>query len=253
MPKTVPAMRGANAGALRPHCALGIDAARLEVDLAPRREKRPWGGEKAFDGVHGVEALAEICRATGVIVLDQDLVVLRNIDHLSGAPTPGVVMQHSPSFAGYCFPAAVNSGLMVLEPSTAVFRRAFDGLQNRSRFKPRRNDKSDQDVWRVLLPTVHGLLIGYNALKYANLVSPAEWSQIHVLHDAWQNLGSRWWNRGNGSAVYTEVMRLSRQSDKYLWARANASASSARADGLWWRSESDQKWIRAGKEHPLVA
>ena len=190
------------------------------------------------------KALAEICRATGVIVLDQDLVVLRNIDHLSGAPTPGVVMQHSPSFAGYCFPAAVNSGLMVLEPSTAVFRRAFDGLQNRSRFKPRRNDKSDQDVWRVLLPTVHGLLIGYNALKYANLVSPAEWSQIHVLHDAWQNRGSRWWNRGNGSAVYTEVMRLSRQSDKYLWARANASASSARADGLWWRSESDQKWIR---------
>jgi len=42
MPKTVPAMRGANAGALRPHCALGIDAARLEVDLARARTRRLW-------------------------------------------------------------------------------------------------------------------------------------------------------------------------------------------------------------------
>jgi hypothetical protein len=50
--------------------------------------------------------------------LPTDLVVLRNIDHLSGAPAPSVVFQYQ------CAPVVeINSGLMVVEPSEAEHER----------------------------------------------------------------------------------------------------------------------------------
>lgn len=157
----------------------------------------------------------------------QDLVVLRNIDHLSGAPTPALVYRYT------CAPVIeINSGLMVLEPSKASHAklqvRSLPLLCCRRRYgsgcRPRhvgasaqalirspgeyvKKDASDQTVWRNFFTEAHCLPAAYNAMKSTSL-STAQWERAFVVHDIWKHQGSKWWESNAGPKVSRYVRRM---------------------------------------------
>jgi len=120
-----------------------------------------------------------------VIVLDVDLFVLHNIDHLAFAPAPAYVYRRP--ILAKCEPHRggdlqwdINSGLMVLEPSAerAAKLRAF--LNNSRKLT---GDGGDQSVWRAFWPSVAELPTAYNTYKSDNV---SDWqSEVFVLHDVW--------------------------------------------------------------------
>ena len=66
-----------------------------------------------------------------VILLDSDCVVVRNIDHLSGAPPPLAAYFHfdlgstcPQARAGSCARGVLNSGVLALQPDTARLESA---------------------------------------------------------------------------------------------------------------------------------
>jgi len=128
-----------------------------------------------------------------LIVLDVDCLVLRNIDHLHAAPTPGF------AFLG----DQMNSGVMVLDPREAATRRAVraffarglvsspDKVPPRVRATlPHNAWLGDQMVWHEVYDIFHELPIGYNAMPHvAEAGRAAFWLQVHVLHDVTTGLG----------------------------------------------------------------
>eukprot|EP00966_Prymnesium_polylepis_P212237 4916095-Prymnesium_polylepis.1 len=124
-----------------------------------------------------------------VIVLDMDMVALRNIDHLAQAPTPGLSFRwdcrHREAYEMRPTRAwELNSGMMVLRPSKANYARML-ALVNNAASSNRigiASDPSDQSVWRHFFPHVFELPQIYNAQKQANFSSWG-WDQVLLLHD----------------------------------------------------------------------
>eukprot|EP00316_Scyphosphaera_apsteinii_P016445 CAMPEP_0119300642 /NCGR_PEP_ID=MMETSP1333-20130426/2562_1 /TAXON_ID=418940 /ORGANISM="Scyphosphaera apsteinii, Strain RCC1455" /LENGTH=374 /DNA_ID=CAMNT_0007302485 /DNA_START=27 /DNA_END=1151 /DNA_ORIENTATION=+ len=147
-----------------------------------------------------------------VILLDQDQVVLRNIDHLSGAPTPSGVFHY------VCEPMTeLNSGLMVLQPNKTLYNRIFHDPDYMESIVPLSTDQGDQSVWRAVLPFAFALPMGYNPFKIANFKPEHEWTKVHMLHDAWRHRGSGWWSRGKSTAaIFERVEELQLQADRVL-------------------------------------
>ena len=96
-----------------------------------------------------------------VILLDNDFVALRNLDHLAHVPAPAAV------FGWKCFPRReLRSALLVLEPSEAARRRADALLESAA--TPVYDDNGEGSVWRKLWPAWHELPAGYAALRSAD-------------------------------------------------------------------------------------
>ena len=110
-----------------------------------------------------------------VILLDNDFVALRNLDHLAHVPAPAAV------FGWKCFPRReLRSALLVLEPSEAARRRADALLESGA--TPVYDDNGEGSVWRKLWPAWHELPAGYAALRSADF-DAAGWARVSALHD----------------------------------------------------------------------
>ena len=152
-----------------------IQASEYNISI-PKRIINPWH-IGSFAKLH----VLSMVQFSKIILLDQDLVVLRPIDHLSTIPTPAAVFKYK------CFPnLELNSGLMVLRPNVSEWVRLQRMLRNNSAISVIRNDRSDQLVWRHFFRRVHILPVGYNEFRSGNLTEPVGWDHSHVVHDIWK-------------------------------------------------------------------
>ena len=149
-----------------------------------------------------------------VIVLDHDLVVLRNIDHLAGAPTPSMV--YRPLWKNCQLRVELNSGLMVLAPSLEGHARLQAYLRPPSQrpdavalpeVEVVAGDRSDQAVWRAALSQAHCLPVAYNAARSLGL--GADWNVTFVLHDlSFDRRKKQAWAKLAGSSLAEHVEEL---------------------------------------------
>eukprot|EP00967_Tisochrysis_lutea_P094819 scaffold137958_cov34-Tisochrysis_lutea.AAC.2 len=172
-----------------------------------------------------------------VIVLDQDLVVLRNIDHLVYVPSPAFVYRYK---IPPCTRLEINSGLMVLTPSAPALARLRHMMLSHNHITPMKGDMSDQNVWRFFFSHVHGLPIGYNAFRSAALTAPAGWDTAYVLHDIWKfqglgGAGPTWWRKEAGESVHFLLTSLSKEAQEALHGLPTVSKTGARHNGLPFR------------------
>lgn len=172
-----------------------------------------------------------------IIVLDQDLVVLRNIDHLAHVPAPAFVYRYK---IPPCSRLEMNSGLMVLTPNATMLTQLRQMMGSRTAITPIKSDTGDQNVWRFFFPRVHGLPIGYNAFRSAALATPAGWETAHVLHDVWKfqgagGAGPGWWRKDAGEDVYDTVTSLSREAAAALHGLPTTRVQSVRHNGMPFR------------------
>ena len=89
-----------------------------------------------------------------VLVLDNDVVLLRNIDHLLRSPTPAFV--YTPHARG------INSGVAVLRPDRSMFAHARRVLAL-PRSNGSKGDGGDQEAWPLIFRRFFELPICYNA------------------------------------------------------------------------------------------
>jgi len=150
-----------------------------------------------------------------IIVLDQDLVILRNLDNLAHHPAPAFAYRFK------CSPTMeINSGIMVLDTNKTM-HRDISKLVLHNSVKLIRNDLSDQLVWRTYFPKVHGLPTGYNLFRSEVLSGPSEWSRVHVLHDIWkyqnpQSGKNSPWRRQAGDTVTDVINSLDKAAKMEL-------------------------------------
>ena len=123
-----------------------------------------------------------------VIFLDNDSQVIRNIDHLAGAPTP--------SFAFHAPDHGPNSGVMVISPDLQLAQQALDLLKRPAlpsstvttsgmSWPVQQQGAGDQEVWVTLFnlqqQRIHELPSGYN-FRWSFEMSHAERCRVHIVH-----------------------------------------------------------------------
>jgi len=136
-----------------------------------------WASKWARGSFSKLRALA-LTQYTRLVVLDNDDVVLRNIDHLASRdmPAPAFV------FGWKCYPRReLRASTIVVAPSLADWQRARELLSSESTAVY--DDLGEQSVWRRLYRSVYELPAGYAALRTADLPA-AEWSKVSIVHDA---------------------------------------------------------------------
>ena len=121
-------------------------------------------------------AALELVEYERVIVLDNDMVALRNFDVLATVPGPAAVF-HPDSKAPGGF---VVSGLLLLEPSRSEHERArrhLDGMN----YTSAAFDGGDEEFWSSFYPTWWEVPIEFHARFRMNF--PAErWSRVRLFH-----------------------------------------------------------------------
>ena len=147
----------------------------LQSGLPPPLPVPEWASKWAKGSFAKVRALA-LTQFERLVVLDNDDIVLRNLDHLVDAPAPAFV------FGWKCHPRReLRAATMVLRPSLDEWRRASEIAASPS--TAIYDDLGEQSVWRRLYSSVHELPAGYAALRTADL-SATEWPKVHIVHDA---------------------------------------------------------------------
>ena len=130
-----------------------------------------WASKWARGSFSKLRALA-LTQYTRLVVLDNDDVVLRNIDHLASRdmPVPAFV------FGWKCYPRReLRASTIIVAPSLADWQRARELLSSESTAVY--DDLGEQSVWRRLYRSVYELPAGYAALRTADLPA-AEWSKV---------------------------------------------------------------------------
>ena len=155
-----------------------------------------------------------------IVLLDSDTIVVRNVDHLSGAPAPlagyfhfhngFTCPQHAPSAhasGDECARGVLNSGVLTLQPSLERFATAQRMLADESALADEGPwEGSDQRLWHALYADgVHELPFGYNANADANLTA-SEWARVHILHDIVVQR-KRGWARSGHLPLVAELTR----------------------------------------------
>lgn len=164
-----------------------------------------------------------------IIVLDQDLVIMRSIDHLAHVPAPALVYRYK------CYPELeINSGLMVLAPNASAWSSMQSLLRSPQKITRIHGDVSDQLVWRHFLRHVHALPVGYNAFRSANLVAPAGWEQAHVVHDIWryQRRGPVDPKFGRGNTIARDIHQMGQRAKQLLAGLPTRMNNHSRGHGL---------------------
>ena len=163
-----------------------------------------------FAGLPGCGRLGEqLLDLDKVVLLDADTIVLRNID----------VLFERPSFAAapdFFLPDRFNSGVMVLEPSAAVFRAMIDRFHSSSSY-----DGGDQGFlnrfypdWYAM-PVANRLPAGYNLHHFVfqflcahDYLKKGMLDEVRVIHYTLQKpwmtatvsgASSLWWNQFFGA------------------------------------------------------
>ena len=152
--------------------AVGI----IGPERAPPVHIPKWGSKWARGSFAKLRALS-LTAFERVLLLDADVMVLRNIDHLAlpALPAPAFV-------AGYkCFPRfELRAAVAVLQPSASDWQRALGLMQEST--TAIYDDLGEGSVWRHLYSSIHELPIGYAALRSSDLPA-AEWPKVHIVHD----------------------------------------------------------------------
>ena len=135
----------------------------------------PWASSHYRNNFNKLSAL-NLTQFSRVIVMDNDCVVLKNIDHLA---SPSIATP-----AAACHPrrkyklCSFNFGVHVLTPSKEEADRLVQSYQVRGKLH---NNGGEQEVWANFHKKIHELPIGYNA--HHGLEMPrSEWDQVHVIH-----------------------------------------------------------------------
>ncbi|KAL3893547.1 MAG: hypothetical protein SGPRY_014156, partial [Prymnesium sp.] len=109
-----------------------------------------------------------------VLLLDTDVIVMRNIDHLLALQAPAFVFSYK------CYPRReLRTSLMLLSPNRSSWRKARALLRRPVGVY---DDNGEGSVWRQLFPWAYELPASYGALRSSDF-STAEWAKVHVLHD----------------------------------------------------------------------
>jgi len=123
-----------------------------------------------------------------VVVLDNDMTLLRNIDELARAETPSMVF-HTATVLPRKERSAPTGGLFVLSPSASEFARALAHLyalnvpKEKDRGKSMRcYDGSDQEFWRSFYRPLYELPLRYHA-HTGLAMNLSEWRQIRLIHN----------------------------------------------------------------------
>lgn len=132
-----------------------------------------WASAAYKNNFHKLLAM-NMTQFSTVIVLDNDCVVLKNIDHLaSSVATPAAACQPRRQFRLCSF----NFGVHVLSPSQSTAGRLLATYTERKL----KNNGGEQEVWANFHEHVYELPIGYNAHRGLEM-SQAEWRLVHVVH-----------------------------------------------------------------------
>ena len=103
----------------------------VQIDPMPSMPAAPAWSSAWMRGTFNKFSALALTQYRRVILLDSDCVVVRNIDHLSGAPPPLAAYFHfdlgstcPQARAGSCARGVLNSGVLVLQPDTARLESA---------------------------------------------------------------------------------------------------------------------------------
>ena len=169
-----------------------------------------------------------------VVLMDNDMVMLRNIDGLVNAPAPAAVFH--PGLCKETKKCEFNSGLMVLQPSAAEAAKVTDLLETMGKRFSHDADGGDQEVWSAFYKNnMNELPISYNAHR-ALLMDDAEWRSVHVIHamalmepvkrsPAWLDQYVNVYNEGK---IAGEQKRADEEEDK----NANLTSDSGHLSGV---------------------
>ena len=138
-----------------------------------------------------------------MLLLDNDAVALRNIDHLLREPH---FRAPAAAFGWKCYPRReLRTSTLVLAPSGADLARAR-ALLDAPLPDALYDDNGDGAVWRRLYGTYAELPADYAALRCADL-SAAEWGRVHVLHDPnlLRKSGRRGWRDSAARSALVEI------------------------------------------------
>ena len=129
-----------------------------------------------------------------VIVMDNDMAILRRFDELAAAETPALVWHSAAPFmlklGERC---SVSGGLFVLRPSRVEYDRAVAHLRAMyNGGKKFRYDGSDQEFWRSFYRMPYELPIRYHATNYLKMPRE-EWRSVRAIHfiSGFKNFDSR--------------------------------------------------------------
>ena len=148
---------------------------RFLADVAPPVVVPSWASKWARGSFAKLRALA-LTRFDRLVVLDNDDIVLRNIDHLVSHPAPAFV------FGWKCYPRReLRASTMVLRPRMADWEAASRLVANDSAGVY--DDLGEQSVWRRLYTQAYELPAGFAAMRTADLPGD-EWPKVSVVHDA---------------------------------------------------------------------
>lgn len=115
-----------------------------------------------------------------IMILDNDIVVLKNIDHLFTAPTPSAVFHHTVGNLYKHTKCSVTSGLLIISPSLQNFETSITWLKNtnRSTF-----DGGDEEFWLWYFRDtyIHELPLRYHIHRALPITSNT-WSETNMLH-----------------------------------------------------------------------
>ena len=125
-----------------------------------------------------------------VIVLDLDMVVVRNVDILAHVPSPAMAfLQHAPLRVNDSLPLfAPNSGVLVLDTNATGLIEARS-LMRRLTKRLTYWDGGDQSVWRHFYPVAYELPLGFNVVQPVEI---ARWADVSIIHDTSVHRQRRW-------------------------------------------------------------
>jgi hypothetical protein len=123
-----------------------------------------------------------------VIVLDNDVVLVKSLDELAFAETPAAVFHTAIPRLDRC---TVTTGLMVLTPDLGEYRRGLTHMYEVMNYSVSRADGGDQEFWHSFLPAMYELPIRYHThVRLA--MNASDWLRVHMVHAISQFAGRGW-------------------------------------------------------------
>ncbi len=123
----------------------------------------------------------ELTEFEKVVFLDADTVAIRPLDRLFDYPAVSAAPNLYAQLNDF---HRINSGVLVLEPSEAIFEKMLSALDAPGAFWPRTDQTFLESYFGAVQSSVLGLPYFFNALQYLWFNQPDlwQWSTIHVIH-----------------------------------------------------------------------
>ena len=123
----------------------------------------------------------ELTEFEKIVFLDADTVAIRPLERLFDYPAFSAAPNLYARLDDF---HRINSGVLVLEPSKAIFEKILIALEAPGAFWPRTDQTFLESYFGAVQPSVLGLPYFFNALQYLWFNQPDlwQWSTIHVIH-----------------------------------------------------------------------